>query len=95
MTDLLPFAFGPELCRILGVAGFLTYVINYTCLSLRLLSGDSIPYFLANTLAASLVLISLSAEFNLASALIQGFWICIGLVAIVLRLRMRERLKPA
>lgn len=87
MTDILPFALSADVCRLLGVAGFLTYVVTYAALCLRVITGDCTIYFVGNTLAAALVLISLSADFNLASVLIQGFWICIGLVAIVLRLR--------
>jgi hypothetical protein len=92
MTDPFTFALTPEVCRLLGVAGFLAYVANYAALSLRFLTSECMTYFAGNTLAATLVLISLSTDFNLASALIQGFWICIGLLAIALRLRGRVRL---
>ena len=90
MTDIWPFALSTELCRILGVAGFFTYVVTYAALCLRAITGDCTIYFVGNTLAAALVMISLSADFNLASVLIQGFWICIGLVAIALRLRRQS-----
>ena len=38
-------------------------------------------------MAAALVAISLLAEFNLASALIQGSWIVIGTTGLALRVR--------
>ena len=81
--------------RAIGVTGFLLYVMNYTALTLRWLSSDHITYFVISGLAASLVLIGLMQEFNLASALIQIFWIAISTVAILIRLfgsRRRGRL---
>lgn len=75
--------------RWIGVAGFLTYVGVYAALCLGFCAGDSLRYFSGNTIAAGLVLISLSAEFNLASAMIQCFWIVMGCTAIVLRLAKR------
>lgn len=75
--------------RWIGVAGFVTYVAVYAALCLGVWAGDSLRYFCGNTLAAGLVLISLSAEFNLASALIQSFWIVMGCIAILLRLVRR------
>ena len=85
MPDISLFSIPADLCRIIGVMGFLTYVLNYAALGLRFVTGDSSLYFAGNTLAATLVLISLSADFNLASAMIQVFWIGIGLFAIALR----------
>lgn len=70
---------------VVGVTGFVLYVGNYLGLSLRLISGDSIVYFVINTVAASLVLIGLMRDFNMASVLIQSFWIVIGVSAIALR----------
>lgn len=89
MTDLLTASGQDALYRYIGVAGFFIYVCVYTCLSLRILSSDSIRYFVCNTFAASFVLISLSHEFNLASALIQIFWIVLGLIGITLRVMHR------
>lgn len=90
MTDIFPAAMGADVLRMLGVIGFLGYVSLYTCLSLRVLHSDSIAYFAGNICAASLVLISLTQDFNLASAMIQCFWIAMGIPAIILRLRRRR-----
>lgn len=76
----------PTIFDYVGIAGFCLYVATYTLLSLRLLSGNSLAYFLMNLIAASLVLIGLSVNFNLASALIQCFWITMSVIAIGLRL---------
>ena len=74
-----------QLHQWLGLVGFCIYVVNYCCLSFRILSSESIWFFAINTTAATLVLISLMQDFNLASALIQTFWIVIGTCAIALR----------
>jgi hypothetical protein len=76
--------------EIIGVIGFCLYVMAYTLLTLRLLAGDSPKYFMLNLLAATCVLVGLSASFNLASALIQLFWVVMSLVGITLHL-----LRPA
>jgi len=70
-----------------GVAGFICYVVAFGSVQLGKLDGNSIAYSLANILAASLVAISLIAEFNLASALIQSSWIMIGMTGLALRTR--------
>ncbi|MBV2358519.1 hypothetical protein KUH32_01915 [Thalassococcus sp. CAU 1522] len=80
-----------DLCNSLGILGFMAYVANYLMLSFRVLSSESVLYFVINTSAATLVLISLTQEFNMASALIQGFWITIGICAIAIRVRLRLR----
>lgn len=76
----------PSIIDGIGMAGFCLYVANYTLLSLRFLSGNCVFYFTMNLIAASCVLIGLSVNFNLAAALIQGFWITMSLVAIFVRI---------
>lgn len=75
------------LYRIAGLFGFFFYMASFAALQLKLLDGQGLTYSLLNVLAASLVLVSLVAEFNLASALIQVSWIVIGFVGICLRLK--------
>lgn len=89
MTTLLAAAQPEDLFRAIGLCGFFLYVGVYAAVSFRFLTGDCLAFFVGNTLAAGLVLIGLSHNFNLASALIQVFWICIGIAAIVLRLAHR------
>lgn len=84
------FFYSQSICELLGVLGFLLYVLNYTLLTFRVLSGDSLIYFMINFCAASFVLIGLSTSFNLAAALVQVFWICMSTLAIVLRLFRRN-----
>jgi hypothetical protein len=79
----------PALIDAIGVAGFGLYVLNYTLLTFGRVCSRCITYFAINWVAASCVLVGLTASFNLASALIQVFWICISTVAILIRLRGR------
>ncbi len=80
----------PEVFDAIGVAGFALYVLNYGLLTVQRLKSEQVAYFVLNWLAASLVLIGLMASFNLASALIQVFWIAISTVGIYIRLRRRR-----
>ncbi|MCF2872447.1 hypothetical protein L0664_15335 [Octadecabacter sp. G9-8] len=77
----------PSLLEAIGVVGFGLYVLNYTMLTMHHLTSHSKTYFIINIVAASCVLIGLIHSFNLASALIQGFWIVISFTAIFVRLR--------
>ena len=71
--------------RTIGVVGFAVYVGIYALLSWRIIGGDSLAFFAGNTVAAALVLLSNFGEFNLASVLIQIFFIIIGMSAMILR----------
>jgi hypothetical protein len=86
MSDLFQ-TFPPAFLEAIGVIGFGLYVLNYTLLTMHHLTSHSKTYFAINIIAASCVLIGLTQSFNLASALIQGFWIVISITAIVMRLR--------
>ncbi len=79
LTHLGPF-------ELTGVIGFFVYITMFGAVQLGLMDGNSNAYSLGNVAAASLVAISLIQEFNLASALIQGSWIVIGLIGLGLRL---------
>lgn len=94
-ADWLQLMLGADLLRWLGVLGFCTYVGLYTCLSLQILHSGNCLYFIGNICAASLVLLSLSQDFNLAAALIQGFWILMGVPAIALRLLRHSKARRA
>ena len=85
----------PELLDMIGIMGFGLYVINYALLTLDKLRSEHLAYFMINWMAASMVLVGLASSFNLASALIQVFWIGISTVGIIIRLRGRPRPAPA
>lgn len=59
----------------IGVAGFALYVMNYLLLTIEKVSSEQASYFVLNWFAATFVSIGLVQSFNLASALIQIFWI--------------------
>ena len=88
--QMLDFGLPPALFDSIGVLGFALYVIAYGLLTLRVLNGNSLAYFGLNLAAASCVLIGLTASFNLASALIQLFWVAMSLLGITLHV-----LRPA
>ena len=75
---------------IIGLLGFSLYMLNYTSLSMRWVSGDSIQYLAMNMAAAACVLVGLTTQFNLPSAMIQSFWIVLSVFGIILRLRSRR-----
>ncbi len=86
-----------EAYDLIGVAGFGLYVMNYTLLTFRKISSDHTMYFVMNLLAAGMVMVGLMSTFNLASALIQGFWIAISIIGIATRIHgsLRDRTAPA
>lgn len=75
---------------LIGVAGFVFYMLAYGLLQLGRISGRSYTYTVMNMIAASLVLISLVHQFNLASLLIQLAWIAISIVGLI-RMRLNGR----
>lgn len=78
------YAIGP--LQLIGMMGFLVYIFAFGCVQFGCLDGNSVSYSLYNVLAASLVAVSLFAEFNLSSAFIQGSWILIGLSGVLKRI---------
>ncbi len=85
MSDFLQYlsSLGPY--ETTGVIGFLCYIAGFGSVQLGWLDGNSTAYSLINVVAATLVAVSLIEEFNLASALIQGSWIVVGLIGLGLR----------
>lgn len=77
----------PALFDAIGVFGFGLYVLNYTMLTFHRLTSHCKTYFAINLVAASMVLTGMTFSFNLASALIQMFWIGISITAIIMRSR--------
>jgi len=73
-----------------GLAGFGLYIFCFSAVQFNWIDGNSATFSITNVVAASLVAISLIADFNLALALIQVSWIVIGLAGLTLRLRLRR-----
>lgn len=73
--------------EVAGIAGFALYVFNYTMLTCKVFNTEDKLFFVLNGITTSLVLAGLMISFNLASALIQVFWITISVIGICIRLR--------
>lgn len=65
-----------------GLLGVCFYLASYAMLQMGMLKGNGYTYVVMNLIAASLVLISLHASFNMSSAIIQIFWIVISIFGI-------------
>jgi len=91
--DFFTNAFGDRIFDIAGVAGFCTYVTAYSLLTCQVLTSKCVSYFVLNLCASSLVLFSLMGAFNLATAMIQSFWIVVSIIAIWTRMRDRRDMR--
>ena len=58
-----------------GLVGVAFYLSSYALLQAGVVRGAGVPHTLMNMTAATLVLVSLAAEWNMSSALIQVSWI--------------------
>lgn len=67
----------------IGVAGMVLYLASYFLLHVGVIRSNSVTYCVANIFAASMVMISLLHDFNLASALIQIAWIAISAIGLI------------
>ena len=75
----------------IGCFGFVIYLGSFGSVQLGWLDGNGMLYCALNVCAASLVLMSLSGAFNMASALIQVSWIAIGLYGLATRIIRKRR----
>jgi hypothetical protein len=77
-----------SLIDILGLAGSIIIAIVYFANLQGLMRSDGWAYSLANLIGASFILLSLWFKWNLAAAVMEGFWAAIslyGLARAVLR----------
>lgn len=69
---------------LIGSIGTAAYITSYVMLQSGKMSGDGAVYTVLNLIGASFVLFSLVAgDWNLASAMIQGFWIIVSVYGLV------------
>lgn len=66
-----------------GVFGVALILTAYAGLQLGRLAGGGFGYSLANLLGSGLILASLLRSFNLASFVIEAFWIAISVIGLV------------
>lgn len=72
-----------EFHDILGTAGVALIVVMYYLLQSERLAHDNPHYSIWNGVGAVLILISLSHQFNLSAALMEGFWLAISVYGFV------------
>ena len=66
----------------IGIMGMIMVVIAYLLLQLEQLHPKGLTYNSLNLAGAILLLISLCFHFNLASFIIELFWICASLIGL-------------
>ena len=69
----------------IGVLGACAYIANYAMLALKVHSSETARFYALNTVAAACGLTSISAQFHLAAAVVQTFYLSISGAALALR----------
>jgi len=75
---------------VIGTIGVFLIIIAYAAVQSRRLDSTTLVYSILNLIGASMILVSLRYNFNLASVIIEFFWILISLWGIVLWFRGRR-----
>lgn len=75
----------------LGLLGAMIYAGGYLMSAYDRLPSQSPLYYLSKLIAALLVLVSLAQSFNLASAVIQIFFVCVSIIGIFRHLDAQRR----
>jgi hypothetical protein len=76
---------------IIGIIGVFLCLCAYTLNVLQRIDTDGYIYPMLNAISSVMILTSLTTNFNLASALMEGSWLCVSLVAVVSALRRVEQ----
>ncbi len=79
--------------KLFGILGVAFYLGAYGALMAGVIRGAGYLYAALNLIAAMLVLISLSVDFNLASAIIQISFVAISLFGIIRRYILHRRIR--
>jgi len=74
----------------IGSAGVALIIVAYAAVQLRRMKPEYLSYSVMNLVGAALILVSLRYNFNMASVIIEIFWIMISLWGIVLWFRHRS-----
>ncbi len=74
----------------IGSFGALIVVAAYFATQMRMMNSDDLAFPVVNLLGSVLIVYSLVHNFNLASMLIEGFWILISLIGIIQHFRLRR-----
>ena len=75
---------------VVGAIGVVLIIVTYAAVQMRKMEATNITYSSTNLIGAVMILISLLYNFNLASFVIEIFWILISLWGIVEWLKSRN-----
>jgi predicted membrane protein len=73
----------------IGILGVTIILIVYYLLQVERMKSDELIYSVTNLIGALLIVVSLMYTFNLASFVIEVFWIAISILGIVRYYRKR------
>ena len=79
-----------SLADAIGSLGALVVVAAYFATQMRMMNSNDLAFPVLNLAGSILIVYSLLQNFNLASMLIEGFWILISLIGIVQFFRLRR-----
>jgi hypothetical protein len=75
----------------IGSIGVALIILAYAAVQVRRMKPEQLSYSVMNMVGATLILVSLRYNFNLASVIIEIFWIMISLWGIVLWFKNRSQ----
>ena len=75
-----------DLYNAAGCIGAALIIAAYFANQQRWLDSEDWRYPLANLIGASLILVSLYADWNLPAAVIEGFWVAISAYGLIKRI---------
>jgi hypothetical protein len=75
---------------IVGTLGVAIIIVTYLLLQLGRISAEALSYSLLNILGSALIAFSLFTHWNLASFLIEFFWILISCIGVCRYFRKRR-----
>ena len=78
------------LIDIIGLTGVVIILVTYLLLQIEKMASTSLGYSLLNILGSALIMVSLSINWNLASAVIEAFWIMISLIGVYKYFKKRK-----
>ncbi len=75
---------------LIGSLGALIVVAAYFATQMRVMNSEDLAFPVVNLIGSVLIVFSLLQNFNLASMLIEGFWIIISVIGIIQHFRLRR-----
>ena len=79
---------------LVGSAGVLLILCAYFALQAEKLAAHSLAYLWMNLSGATLVIVSLTQEFNLSAFVVEAFWVLISIMGLIRRGRSTPRRFP-